>query len=162
MAVLKRIFSGFEMLNKKLVPAIALVLAANVAWGAPSTERGKYIVSIAGCNDCHTDGYAETGGQVPMEDWLLGSSFGWTGPWGTTYATNLRLSAPNKSEDEWIAYAKHLQAKPPMPWFSLHHMTDEDLRSVYRFIRSLGADGEAAPDALPPGQEPKGSHAVFP
>lgn len=150
------------MLNKKLVAAVVLVLAVNVARGDPSVARGKYIVGIAGCNDCHTDGYVDSGGQVPVEDWLLGSSFGWTGPWGTTYATNLRLSAAQKSEEEWVDYAKHLKAKPPMPWFSLHHMSEEDLRSVYRFIRSLGADGEAAPDALPPGQEPEGPHAVFP
>lgn len=150
------------MVNKKLAVAVGLFVVINVAWGSPSAERGRYIVSIAGCNDCHTDGYTDTGGDVPVEDWLLGSSFGWTGPWGTTYASNLRLSAPKKTEDEWVEYAKHLQAKPPMPWFSLHHMTDEDLRSVYRFIRSLGADGEAAPDPLPPGQEPEGPHAVFP
>ena len=27
-------------------------------------ERGRYIAKVAGCNDCHTPGYAMTGGQV--------------------------------------------------------------------------------------------------
>ncbi|HTG73952.1 MAG TPA: cytochrome C, partial [Terriglobia bacterium] len=26
-------------------------------------ERGRYIVEIGGCNDCHTAGYAEAGGK---------------------------------------------------------------------------------------------------
>ena len=148
-------------MKSKLAIVLCLLLT-NLAWADPSTDRGEYIVSIAGCNDCHTDGYIETGGQVPKEDWLLGSDLGYTGPWGTTYATNLRLSVPQKTEDEWVKYARNLQVQPPMPWFSLHHMTDDDLRSIYRFIRSLGADGEAAPEALPPDQTPEGPHVVFP
>jgi mono/diheme cytochrome c family protein len=54
-------------------------------------ERGRYLVRITGCNDCHTEGYAEAGGEVPEEQWLKGSALGWRGPWGTTYGTNLRI-----------------------------------------------------------------------
>ncbi|MEJ2396973.1 MAG: cytochrome C, partial [Gammaproteobacteria bacterium] len=28
-------------------------------------ERGRYLVRIGGCNDCHTAGYAESGGKTP-------------------------------------------------------------------------------------------------
>ena len=35
-------------------------------------DRGKYLVQIGGCNDCHTPGYAATGGKVPEKDWLVG------------------------------------------------------------------------------------------
>ena len=155
---------------KTTLAIVLYLLAANPAWASPgaspgaspSIARGKYIVSIAGCNDCHTDGYVDTGGQVPVEDWLLGSSLGWTGPWGTTYATNLRLTVPQRTEDQWVKYARHLNVPPPMPWFSLRNMTDGDLRSLYRFITSLGADGEAVPKALPPDQVPEGPHVTFP
>ena len=51
---------------------------------AASLERGRYIAQIAGCNDCHTPGYALSGGKVPEKAWLTGDSFGWRGPWGTT------------------------------------------------------------------------------
>ena len=54
-------------------------------------EHGSYLVTVGGCNDCHTAGYAESAGEVPESDWLQGDSLGWQGPWGTTYATNLRL-----------------------------------------------------------------------
>lgn len=39
-------------------------------------ERGRYLVEIAGCNDCHTLGYAQSGGQVPESTWLTGDSLG--------------------------------------------------------------------------------------
>ena len=50
-----------------------------------SLDRGRYLVKIAGCNDCHTRGYAETAGKVPEKQWLTGDQLGWRGPWGTTY-----------------------------------------------------------------------------
>ncbi|MDH4245230.1 MAG: hypothetical protein OEV38_15905, partial [Nitrospira sp.] len=60
-------------------------------------ERGRYLIKIAGCNDCHTTSYAEAAGKIPEQDWLKGDSIGWRGPWGTTYASNLRLYMQNLS-----------------------------------------------------------------
>lgn len=51
-------------------------------------ERGRYLVRIAGRNDCHTPGYAERGGDVPEAQWLVGDALGWRGPSGTTYAAD--------------------------------------------------------------------------
>mgnify|MGYP001603103675 CR=1 FL=1 len=45
---------------------------------------GRYIVQIAGCNDCHTAGYAMSDGHVPESQWLTGNPVGWRGPLGTT------------------------------------------------------------------------------
>ena len=50
-------------------------------------ERGRYIVEIGGCNDCHTAGYAEAGGKAAETDRLKGDRLGFRGPWGTTYPT---------------------------------------------------------------------------
>lgn len=113
-------------------------------------KRGEYIVRIGGCNDCHTAGYAENGGTTPVAAWLTGSPVGYQGPWGTSYATNLRLTLQGMTEAQWIGYAR-LPRLPPMPWFGLRDMSDEDLRAVYRYIRSLGAAGERMPAAVPPG-----------
>ena len=44
-------------------------------------ERGRYIAKIAGCNDCHTPNYLHSEGNVPMQLWLSGDTFGWRGPW---------------------------------------------------------------------------------
>jgi hypothetical protein len=61
-------------------------------------ERGRYLVKITGCNDCHTAGYAQNAGKVPEKEWLTGDRLGWRGPWGTTYASNLRAYMNDISE----------------------------------------------------------------
>ena len=55
-----------------------------------SVARGRYLVSITGCNDCHTAGYNEAEAKLPERDWLEGNALGFHGPWGTTYPINLR------------------------------------------------------------------------
>ena len=126
------------------------------------TERGKYLVQIAGCNDCHTSGYLLNNGQVQESEWLRGDSFGWRGPWGTTYPPNLRLFIKNLSEQQWIETAKTLKRMPPMPWYTLNIMEDDDLRAIYHFIKSLGDPGQLAPTYVPPDQEPPMPYASFP
>jgi hypothetical protein len=61
-----------------------------------------------------------------------------------------------------VSLAKVLRTRPPMPWFNLNAMHDEDLRAVYQFIRYLGPKGEAAPAYLSPDIEPKPPYALFP
>src|SRR5689334_17413120 len=51
-------------------------------------ERGRYVVEIGGCNDCHTSGYATNDGKAPEENRLKGDVLGFRGGWGTTYPTN--------------------------------------------------------------------------
>jgi mono/diheme cytochrome c family protein len=125
-------------------------------------EHGRYLVKIAGCNDCHTAGYAEAAGKIPEKDWLTGDRIGWRGPWGTTYASNLRLYVQHLSEDQWVFTARTARVRLPMPWFALRDMTEQDLRAIYRFIRNIGPAGEEAPDYLPPDQEPAGPYISFP
>lgn len=129
---------------------------------AVSIERGRYLVKIAGCNDCHTPGYGMLNGQVPESQWLTGDVVGWKGPWGTTYSTNLRILFSSLSEQDWITFVRTGQARPPMPWYVLKQMTEVDLRSLYRFIRSLGAAGGKAPEYLAPGKEPVQPFIEFP
>ncbi len=125
-------------------------------------EQGRYLSMIAGCNDCHTPGYLLSEGKVAETLWLTGDRFGWRGPWGTTYAPNLRLFVQGMTEKQWVASARNLKTRPPMPWFNLNKMHIEDLRSIYQFLRSLGPGGEAAPAYVPPHQEPKTPYALFP
>ena len=128
----------------------------------PQVARGRYLVQIAGCNDCHTPGYPESGGKVPEAQWLTGDALGWRGPWGTTYPTNLRLYMQDLTEEEWVKKGKTLNARPPMPWFNVRDMSASDLRALYRYIRHLGPAGKPAPAYLPPGQTPAGPYVQFP
>jgi mono/diheme cytochrome c family protein len=143
-----------------LVAALAALAAPALAQQAEVT-RGRYVAIIGGCNDCHTAGYPQKGGQVAESEWLLGNAVGFRGPWGTSYPTNLRLSLSKMTEAQWVAYAQKLQVRPPMPWFNLNKMSDADLRALYQFVKSLGAPGKPAPDAVPAGTEPKTPFVVF-
>ena len=128
----------------------------------PQVDRGRYLVRIGGCNDCHTPGYPQKGGKVPEAEWLTGDALGWHGPWGTTYATNLRLYFQELSEDQWVKKAKALSARPPMPWFNVRDMSSDDLRAIYRYIRHLGPAGKPAPAYLRPGKRPPQPFVRFP
>lgn len=152
---------------KPLVVAALPVLLIGPLAAAPadddaSVARGRYVVQTAGCNDCHTPGYAMHDGQTPVSQWLLGDRLGWQGPWGTTYAANLRLYMDRMTEDEWVADARTLKRRPPMPWFNVNAMDEDDLRAMYRFVRSLGDPGQPAPDYVPPGQPVLGPVVMFP
>lgn len=129
---------------------------------ADPIQAGKYLIMIGGCNDCHTPGYDQKRGRMPEADWLTGSPVGFKGPWGTSYPANLRLTVGMMSEDKWVEMMRTRQARPPMPWLAVNAMSDDDLRAVYKYIRSLGPKGEKAPDYLPPGAEPKGPVVTFP
>ena len=115
-----------------------------------SVEFGAHIAIIGGCHDCHTVGYNESGGQVDANVALMGGP-AFEGPWGTTYAKNLRLSLKDMSEDDWVTVSDTFQAGPPMPWYNVHAFTDVEARSLYQYIKSLpGGLGDPAPEALPP------------
>jgi len=122
--------------------------------GGTDVERGRYLVVIAGCNDCHTNGYLQTDGDVPEEQWLLGSPLGWRGPWGTTYPSNLRLVVQGMTEDQWVEQLHTRTTLPPMPWMNLNQMSEPDARALFRYVASLGPQGEQMPPALPPDIEP--------
>ncbi len=158
---------------QRLVPVLGAIALASLVTAAvgtmPSnqalpddTARGKYLVMIAGCNDCHTPGYMVTAGKVDEKAWLTGSPLGWQGPWGTTYASNLRLLVPKMTADQFMAHARSDQRRPPMPWFAVRDMTDDDVKAIYAYIKHLGPAGQPAPAYVPPGGKVEGPVAVFP
>lgn len=154
------------MITRTLCTAMLLALALPAA-AAPAAhgnyiERGRYLVKVGGCNDCHTPGYGMSAGQVPEKEWLTGDALGWRGPWGTTYPSNLRLSMNAVKEDDWIRMAQTMKTRPPMPWFTLHAMDKEDLRAIYRYVRHLGKAGKPAPAWVPPEKTPAGPFIQFP
>jgi mono/diheme cytochrome c family protein len=116
-----------------------------------SVDRGRYLVRLGGCNDCHTPGYPQSDGATPEAQWLTGNAVGFQGPWGTSYPANLRLVVQGLTESQWISRCRQ-PMRPPMPWFNLKAMSDADLRAMYRFIKRLGPAGEAAPTAAGPGE----------
>ena len=80
--------------------------------------------------------------------WMgAGTNTAYAGPWGISYAFNLtpdeNTGIGTWTEDQFvrtIRLGKHWgQSRPilpPMPWQVYRNMTDEDLKSVYAYLRS--------------------------
>lgn len=118
-------------------------------------EAGRYLAIVSGCNDCHTEGYLLSGREMPEDDLLTGSFLGWRGSWGTTYAPNLRLRVQEMAEEEWVMILQVREDLPPMPWMNTNKMSEEDMKALYQYIKSLGPKGEHVPEALDPDIEPE-------
>jgi hypothetical protein len=131
------------------LPADSYVKARN------ARDAGEYLLVVGGCNDCHTPGWSKSEGSMPRTEWLTGNPKGFTGPWGTSYAINLRLAVRSMSRAEFIESVRTTRAKPPMPWFNISRLSDRDLSAAYQFLYDLGAKGEATPADVPPAQTPE-------
>lgn len=152
-----------------LAGAAALLMMQAAAQAEPAkgqdrslVDRGRYLVKIAGCNDCHTPGYLQAEGKVDERLWLTGDAFGWRGPWGTTYATNLRLFVSNLSQAQWLQHVGTMRPRPPMPYFNLQAMSEQDRKAIYAYLKSLGPAGQPAPAWVPPDKQPAQPYAQFP
>ena len=127
------------------------VVAAN------DSVAGEYLTIVGGCNDCHTPGWDRSEGRTPPAERLAGSPVGYRGPWGTSYAANLRLLVTRASEDRWVQILTTSDGghgRPPMPYMNTALMHPQDLRAMYRYLRALGPRGERAPRAVAPDSEP--------
>lgn len=146
---------GATVTSRLMGQAQMAPMAAKVS-AESQVEAGKYLVLVGGCNDCHTAGYDQKGRAISEDQWLTGVPLGWRGPWGTTYPSNLRLFMTKfKTPEEFITMARARNARPPMPWESLHAMSDDDLRAIFSYIKSLPVTGDATPEYVPPTMEPK-------
>lgn len=146
---------------KKMLCVIAVaVFLAGAAFTAgaasanhKSIKHGEFLVGYGNCNDCHTPGWAENGGTAPKDMLLTGGGTNFQGPWGTTYAINLRLYFQNITLKQWIHNARTMQARPAMPFWTFRYLSDKDLADMYAYVRSLGPAGQPAHDYVPPGQD---------
>ena len=119
-------------------------------------KRGEYLVSLAVCGDCHT----------PLDDRnqpIAGLEFAG----GTTIeipgrppvaAANLTPSPngiPYYTEEIFLGAIRtgHVGARPIsdiMPWRFFRHMTDEDLTSIFAYLKTLPPVDHSVDNALPP------------
>jgi hypothetical protein len=114
-------------------------------------SAGRFLVNFGGCNDCHTPHWNQLHDQIPEAARLTGNPEGFAGPWGTSYASNLRLMFAGMSEAEWLRRVRDPgQTHPPMPWWNLQALTVDDQRAIYAYIRGLGPAGERMPKYAPP------------
>ncbi|HKC25418.1 MAG TPA: diheme cytochrome c-553 [Thermoanaerobaculia bacterium] len=171
------------------VAAACLALCALSASSAPAPKnrvaRGKYLVTITHCNDCHTPFKMGPNGPEPdmtrmlsghpqdvklppppqpQGPWVVAGypSTAWAGPWGISYSVNLTpdkttgLGATSLWSEELFIKAmrtgKHFGTSrpilPPMPWQNVAQMTDEDLRAMWTYLKSIPPIKNQVPDAV--------------
>ena len=111
--------------------------------GAPSLERGRYLVeSVAGCGDCHTDRNRKDGalysGGEPLES-ALDPEHLYVPPNLTPDPKTGRLSGWNEATFVRRFRAGKAYAHGLMPWGAFGRMSDDDLRAIYRFLKSVPA-----------------------
>jgi len=177
-----------------IVAGIAVIaMAAGAAFAARtvghnrvSAERGRYLVSIMGCHDCHTpfkmgptgpepdlaraltghpEEFALTAPPQLEGSWMTAgaaTNTAFYGPWGVSYAANL---TPDQNtglgiwtEDMFvraIRTGKHMGVSrpimPPMPWPVFRNASDEDLKSIFAYLRTI----PAITNHVPAYQEPQ-------
>ena len=104
------------MIGRMMLTVVGMLSGVTMAYAAgPSVEYGKTVSIIGGCHDCHTADYGQKNGVINPDTALKGNPVGFQGPWGTTYAPNLRLVAAKMSEDDWVKHLQTFTARPPMP-----------------------------------------------
>jgi mono/diheme cytochrome c family protein len=144
----------------------AIALVAGVlplsAQTATPAARGKYLVNIAGCNDCHTPGYFF--GKPDMARFLGGSDVGFEIPGlGIFHGPNL---TPDKETglggwtDAQVAAAITAGKRPDgrelapiMPWHAFASLTKEDTAAIVAFLRTVPAVKNKVPGPFGPKEE---------
>lgn len=150
---------------RSVVAVIALSCAPLVPAFADdaAVARGKYLVTIGGCQDCHTPGHFF--GKPDMTRVLGGSEVGFDIPGlGTFYGPNL---TPDKTTglggwtDAQVITALRTGVRPDgrvlapiMPWRALAVLTDQDAAALVGYLRSLPPVANKVPGPFGPAETP--------
>ena len=103
--------------------------------------RGEYLITLASCSSCHTpwkDGAPNT--QMAFAG---GTTF--KGPWGEVSSANITPDPSGIGYYDDELFIKTLrtghvgarQLSPIMPWGYFRNMTDEDLKAIFAYLRTL-------------------------
>ena len=167
-----RWIGGSAMVAVALVAVAMMALAAAPKRGAREAllARGKQIAYSSACIDCHTPGTFY--GATDTTRMLSGSELGWEGPWGVTYPRNLtpdpETGIPSWTEEDLITAIRtghrpdQTPILPPMPWLAYARMSDEDVKALAAYIKSLPPVRHRVPDRIPPGVPATGPRMTFP
>lgn len=105
-------------------------------------RRGKYLVGIAGCTDCHTP--QNTHGQ-PLAGMDFAGGFILDGPWGRVATSNITSDASGISYYDEPTFKQAIRTgfvgarklSQIMPWHVYRGMTDEDIEAVFAYVRTF-------------------------
>jgi mono/diheme cytochrome c family protein len=144
--------------------AASLVALAAFAAMADDSQitRGKYLVTIGGCNDCHTPGYFF--GNPDMSRFLGGSDVGFEIP-GQRVFVGPNITPDKKTgigswTPEQIVKAIQFGERPDgrmlapiMPWHAYVKLTADDAMAIATFLKSLNPVSNQTAGPFKPGEK---------
>ena len=154
---------------------------------------GEHLVTIGGCNDCHTPKKMTPQGPVPDENLMLSGHpekmpapdvdrkemeskglivtqdlTAWVGPWGISFAANITPDATgigSWQESNFITALREGKFKgmtsarnllPPMPWQLFKEMSDDEIKAIFAYLKSIKPVKNIVPQPEPPVSAPPG------
>lgn len=147
----KLIFPLKYLVNLMPQPVTAPVAAPDLSM--PVT-RGTYLATLSSCNDCHTPQHR---GQ-PIPGLTLAGGFKLTEPSGEIISTNI---TPDPSGISYYDEALFLEVmrtgqvkarklNPTMPWSLYGKMSDEDLKALFAYLRTVPSASHRVDNTVPP------------
>lgn len=145
--------------------------------GTTQAARGAQLVMLGGCHDCHTPkgpnfafdltrALSGHPADAPLPPQVVGGIAtnmmltAWRGPWGISMARNLTPDKETGLGDWTLAdFKKALRTGvnkkgetllPPMPIMTLQNLPDQDLETIWAYLRTLKPVKNAVGKATPP------------
>ncbi|MDX5349495.1 MAG: c-type cytochrome [Paracoccaceae bacterium] len=146
-------------MSRPLLPSLLAAALLAAPSFADDTDRGRYLVTIMGCTDCHTPGHFL--GQPDLARFLGGSDVGFQIPGLGTF------HGPNLTPDDATGLGKWTEAEivtairtgvrpdgrqlaPAMPWMGYAALTDADALAIASYLKSLPPVSNAVPGPFAP------------
>ncbi len=137
-----------RLINTVPQPVSAPVLAPEPA------KHGEYLVTMSSCFDCHTP--QDKGKPVP--GLAYGGGFVFVSPNGEVASANITpdpTGIPYYDEALFLEMMRTGQAKArqihdQMPWIFYRTQTDEDLKAMFAYLKTLPPAKHAVDNSLPP------------
>lgn len=93
---------------------------------------------------------------------VTGDLTSWVGPWGISYTANLTSDSTgvgNWTEQQFMTALREGKFKgmsngrsllPPMPWQMYRHMTDDELKAIFAYLKTTKPIRNVVPPPVPP------------
>jgi mono/diheme cytochrome c family protein len=145
------------------VLSVSSIAAASAQNNKQQLDRGKYLVTLASCTDCHTPGYffgkpdnarflggSEVGFEIPGLGVFHGPNLTPDNDTGLGKWTNAQIVAALKTGKR----PDGRELAPAMPWRAFAEMTDADATAIAVYLKSLPPLSNKVPGPFGPNDKP--------
>jgi mono/diheme cytochrome c family protein len=124
----------------------------------PKSDPSRFLAGHPEGSALGTPPRLAPGPWVAVSAW---DTTAWAGPWGVSYSANLTPdentgigSWSEKTFVDALRTGRHMGASrpilPPMPWGAFRNLTDDDLGSIYAYLRTVAPVHNRVPEPVPP------------